>query len=118
MARTSVHNHVLIVEFSAWERLFTQRRRIVVPLTAARQVKAEPDALAAIRGMRIAGVEVFGVLKAGYWGLGTNARQLVCVRRGHPAVRITLAPGFAPRFDEILVSAPTAASQTLVAVRT
>lgn len=118
MAKTSVRDQALIIEFGAWERPFTQCRRVTVPLAEVRQVRPEPHPLAAACGMRIVGAEVFGVLKVGYWVMRTAARRLVCVRRGQAAVRVTVTPGYDARFDEILVSASPAVVAALAEVRT
>jgi hypothetical protein len=109
MATLSVDKDQLVVEFARWERPFTLRRCVRIPLTAVREIRSQERPLAATRSARLAGIEIFGVLKVGLWQLAAGTRLLTSVRRGTTAVHITVAPGFDGSFDEILVSAPETA---------
>ncbi|MFK0250809.1 hypothetical protein ACIQUM_39455 [Amycolatopsis azurea] len=109
MATIDIADGGVRVRFSAWERLAVWRDEVVVPPAAIRAVELVDAPVGRARGGR-AGVLVSGVLKVGYWGLGTGIRQLVSVRRGVPALRIAIdreAAGLP--FDEVLVSARNAA---------
>ncbi len=108
MAKVDVAGE-LRVRFSAWERLAVWRDEVVVPLAAIKAVELVEEPVARARGGR-AGVLVSGVLKVGFWGLGTGVRQLVSVRRGVPALRVEVdraASGLS--CDELLISARNAA---------
>ncbi|MEV6236710.1 hypothetical protein [Lentzea sp. NPDC051838] len=100
MAETTICDGKLVIEFTAWERMFTWRKRVKVPLGAIREVRRERHPFLTLHGARIAGAEVAGVFKSGIW-LGRSGRQLVAVRNGRSAVWIrTEGRG------EFLVSAP------------
>ncbi|WP_181772756.1 hypothetical protein [Amycolatopsis pittospori] len=108
MARLDMVGGEVRVRFSAWERLAVWREDVVVPPAAIRAVEYVESPVGRARGGR-AGVLVSGVLKVGFWGLGTGVRQLVSVRRGVPAVRVEVdraASGL--HFDELLISTPNA----------
>ncbi|MBB5857737.1 hypothetical protein ACFQ05_19200 [Amycolatopsis umgeniensis] len=109
MAKMDIAEGGVRVRFSAWERLAVWRDEVVVPLAAIRAVERVEAPVGRARGGR-AGVLISGVLKVGYWGLGTGVRQLVSVRRGVPALRLEIDRAVAGlRFDEVLVSARNAA---------
>jgi len=117
MARTSVQDQTLVVEFSVWERIFTQRKQVTVPLTQVLRARPEQHPLAAVCGARVVGAEILGVGKVGYWVTPAATRRLVCVRRGQTAIRVMVTSGFDPRFDEIIVSASAAVVAALAEVR-
>ncbi|HET6286199.1 MAG TPA: hypothetical protein VFG15_05560 [Amycolatopsis sp.] len=97
------------VRFSGWERLAVWRDEVVVPQAAIKVVERVEAPVRRTRGGR-AGVLISGVLKVGYWGLGTGIRQLVSARRGEPGLRIEIDREVAGLpFDEVLVSVPNAA---------
>lgn len=109
MARMKVVGGELRVKFSAWERLAVWRDEVVVPVSAIRAVEHVESAVGRARGGR-AGVLISGVLKVGFWGLGTGVRQLVSVRRGVPALRVEVdRAGSGLHFDELLISTRDAA---------
>lgn len=112
MAKTAIHEGRLVIEFTAWERVFTWRRRAEVPLAAVRFVRRERHPFLGVHGVRIAGAEIAGVVKSGIW-LGRRGRQLVALRRGLPAVRIGT-----DGYGEFLVSLPEDAIAALEAVTT
>lgn len=99
MASTAIHDGRLVVEFTAWERIFTWRRRYEVPLGAIREVRRERHPFRTLHGVRVAGAEMPGMGKAGIW-TGRRGRQLVSVRSGRTAVWV-ITEGY----GEILVSA-------------
>lgn len=110
MATVDITDGGVRVRFSSWERLAVWRDEVVVPRAAINFVEQVDAPLRRTRGGR-AGALISGVLKVGYWGLGTGVRQLVSVRRGVPGLRIEIdraAAGLS--FDEVLVSVPDAAA--------
>ncbi|OXM50686.1 hypothetical protein [Amycolatopsis alba] len=113
MATMDIAGGGVRVRFSAWERLAVWRDGVVVPRAAITAVELVDAPVGRARGGR-AGVLVSGVLKVGYWGLGTGVRQLVSVRRGVPAVRVAIDREVAGLpFDEVLVSVRNAAELAL-----
>lgn len=111
MAKTAIRDDRLVIEFSAWERVFTWRRRVEVPLGSIRDVRRERHPFRTLHGVRVAGAEVLGMVKSGIW-LGRRGRQLVSVRPGRAAVWIT-----AQGHGEILVSASDDVITALEAAR-
>lgn len=104
MATMRVIGDELHVRFSVPERLAVWRSGVVVPLASVRRVDDLDDAVHHTRGGRI-GFLISGVVKVGIWGLGTDTRQLVSVRRDVRALRITLDRAAAGiPFDELLIS--------------
>ncbi|MFI7119956.1 hypothetical protein [Amycolatopsis sp. NPDC049868] len=109
MATIDIADGGVRVRFSTWERLAVWRDEVVVPPAAIKAVEHVDAPLRRTRGGR-AGALISGVLKVGYWGLGTGTRQLVSARRGVPGLRIEVDREVAGLpFDEILVSVPNAA---------
>ncbi|WP_414942403.1 hypothetical protein [Amycolatopsis sp. cmx-11-51] len=109
MAKVDVTGGGLRVRFSTWERLAVWRDEVVVPLTAITAIEHVEEPVGRARGGR-AGVLISGVLKVGFWGLGTGVRQLVSVRRGVPALRVGIDRAAAGlHFDELLISASDSA---------
>lgn len=102
MATVKVVGNELRVRFSRVERAAVWRATLDVPLTAVRGVERIDNALSRTRGGRV-GLLISGVVKIGRWGLGTGTRQLVSVKRGVPALRITL-DRTVTGFDELLIS--------------
>ena len=109
MARTAVHDGALVIEFTAWERVLTWRRRVEVPLEAVREVRRERHPFLRPHGVRVVGAEVAGLFKAGIWA-GRRGRQLVAVRSGGTTAWIRTEG-----YGEFLVSAPETVVATLEA---
>lgn len=107
MATVRLIGRSVTIDLAWWERLFTGRRRLVVPLDqlAAVDVVEHPTRWTATPGGR-SGLVVGGVVKVGRWGLGTSQRTLVAARRRVPAIRLTLTPEFADEagYDAALIS--------------
>lgn len=109
MANIDIAGGEVRVRFSDWERLAVWRSEVVVPVAAIRDVEYVEEPVGRARGGR-AGVLISGVLKVGFWGLGTGVRQLVSVRRGVPALRVGIDRAAAGlHFDELLISVRNAA---------
>src|SRR5689334_601812 len=100
MAEIRITDDELHVKLTTREKVAGLHGDISVPLTSVRDVRVEPDALAAVRGLRAPGLAVPGRTKIGTWR-GRGSRRFIVARRGVPAVRVTLS-GVKP--DELLVS--------------
>jgi hypothetical protein len=96
----TVNADALQVELTAREKIAGLHGNIRVPIAAVRDVRVEPDALAAVRGLRAPGLSIPGRTKIGTWRR-RGSRGFVVARRGVPAVRVTLE-GSGP--DELIVS--------------
>jgi hypothetical protein len=100
MAEIRLTDDELHVELTTREKIAGLHGDIRVPVTAVRDVRVEPDALAAVRGLRAPGLAIPGRTKIGTWR-GRGARRFVVARRGVPAVRVTLGD---VKPDELIVS--------------
>jgi hypothetical protein len=100
MAEIRITDDQLHLELTAREKLAGLHGDIRVPVTSVQDVRVEPDALAAVRGLRAPGLAIPGRTKIGTWR-GRGSRRFVVARRGVPAVHVTLR-GVKP--DELLVS--------------
>ncbi len=104
MAVLQVIHDELHLELTLGEKLAGLSRGIRVPLASVRDVRVEPDSLAAVRGLRAPGLSIPGRTKIGTWRR-RGSRGFVVARRGVPAVRVALS---GPGPDELLVSTPSA----------
>ncbi len=77
-----------------------------VPRSSVRGAEVVADGLAAARGLRAPGLAIPGRVKMGTWR-GRRSRRYVSVRRGVPALALTLR---GQRYDTVLVSVPDAAA--------
>ena len=77
------------VSFTAAEKLVGLVRDQSIPRSSVTDVTVVDDGLSATKGMRAPGLGLPGVRKIGTWRR-TSGKELVTVRRGEPAVRITL----------------------------
>lgn len=105
MASVTVDGAELRVSLTPGEKLAGLHGDVRVPLGAIRDVRVEPDALGAVRGLRAPGLAIPGRTKIGTWR-GRGVRRFVVARRGVPAIRVAL-DGAA--FDELVVSTDGAA---------
>ncbi|MCO8270759.1 hypothetical protein M1L60_09145 [Actinoplanes sp. TRM 88003] len=106
MASITVTGDIIEIRFTGWERLWTGRQRLAIPVAAVRQASAVAEPLGLARGAR-RGLAVSGLLKVGVWGLFGGTRQLVAARRGEPGLHLILSAG--QEFDEIVISDPAGA---------
>jgi hypothetical protein len=104
MATITTTGDRLRVALTTTEKVAGLLRDVEVPLAAIREVRVEPDALGAVRGIRAPGLAVPGRTKVGTWRRRGH-RTVVVVRSGVPALRVRLE-GAGP--DELLVSTPDA----------
>jgi hypothetical protein len=95
---------VLEVHLSRWEKVAGLLRDLRVPLDAVIDVEVVPDGLAAAAGLRAPGLALPGVTRYGTWRR-RGSKHFVAVRRGMPALRLTLR---GQRFADALVSLPDA----------
>lgn len=99
--RTHLHLHL-----STAEKIAGLIRDVRVPLTSVRDVETVADGLGAVRGIRAPGLGLPGHRAIGTWRR-PGEKTLVSVRRGQPAVRVTLA---GERYDALLVGSHDAAA--------
>lgn len=105
MSRLTIVDRRVCLRFSRAEKVLGVLRDLDVPVD--RVVSAEPlreSWWRAVRGWRV-GLGLPGVRLLGTWRR-LGLRQLVDLRRGHPALRLTLGEGCP--YDEVLVSSPQA----------
>jgi hypothetical protein len=100
MATITTAGSTLAVSLARREKVAAAHRDIRVPLAAVREVRVEPDALAAVSGLRAPGLAIPGRAKIGVWRR-RGRRQFVVARRGVPAVHVRLDGA---SYDELIVS--------------
>ncbi|GGQ45672.1 hypothetical protein BKA00_001844 [Actinomadura coerulea] len=111
MAEVAMTGDRVAIAFSTWERIWTRRAEVSVPLAAIDRAACVDAPLRVARGGH-RGLLVSGYTKIGVWGVLRGPRQLVSVRR-RPALHLTLNRGVTgDRFDEIVLSHPDAARLT------
>ncbi|GAA2644626.1 hypothetical protein GCM10010399_93200 [Dactylosporangium fulvum] len=96
----------LRVRLSVAEKVGGLHGDLDIPRDAIVSAEVVEDGLAAVKGLRAPGLAVPGVTKIGTW-LGRGSRRFAVVRRGLPALRITLR---GQRYDTVVVSTPDAAA--------
>ena len=101
MAAISVAADTLAVTLTVREKIAAAHGDVSVLLSAVRDVRVEPDALAAVSGLRAPGQAVPARTKIGVWR-GRGRRRFVVARSGVPAVCVTLEGG--ARHDELIIS--------------
>jgi hypothetical protein len=113
MAKLIVDGPNLVVALSWLEKLGALHRNVRVPLRAVRSVEAEPQPWYALRGVRLAGTGLPGVIALGtrYYKGG---RDFAAIEPGRPAIRVELSDE-AP-FGQLIVSVRDA-DATLAAIR-
>ncbi len=95
----ATHDRVL-VRFTPVEKAAGLLRDLNVPRSAVVSVEVADDGLRAVRGMWAPGTHIVGVRKIGTWRRWHGWKSLVSVRRGQPAVKITL---HGAAYNEVLV---------------
>ena len=89
MARLVVKGEDLIVRLSWWEKAAARRRNVHVALSTVHQVAIEPDWWRALRGERVLGTWIPGVLS-----LGTrrylHGKDFAAIRARRPVVCVEL----------------------------
>lgn len=106
MSTVIVTGETVEVRLRAAEKIGALHGDLRVPRSAVRTAEVVAKGVRAARGLRAPGLELPGVIKLGTWR-GRGVTRFVAVRRGTPALRLTLD---GQRYDEILVSTPDAAA--------
>jgi hypothetical protein len=89
MATLELTPTTLTVRLSTAEKLAGLLRDTTIPRAQVTAARAVPDGLAAASGLRAPGLGIPGVRKIGTWRRA-GRRSLVSVRRGEPALLVTL----------------------------
>ena len=96
MSKVKLEGDRIVVELTATEKLLALRGNISVPADQLVAVDVVGDGLSETQhfrnGLRSPGLSVPGQIKVGIWRR-VGARVYVSVRRGQPAVKLTLADG-------------------------
>lgn len=110
MATVQTSDSTLSVRFTLAEKIGGLLRDVEVPRSAVTGAEVVDDPIAATHGLRAGfrapGFALPGVRKIGTWR-GHGGKTLLCVRRGQPAVRVTLS---GQRYDTLLIGADDAAA--------
>lgn len=104
MATVVLGDDAVDVRLRRWEKLAGLLRDQRLPFTAISRVEFRPRALRAASGWRAPGTSVPWLLKIGTYR-GRLGRQFVDVRRGQPAVLITLS---GHRYASVLIGSDRA----------
>ncbi len=96
----------LRIHLSVGEKIAGLHGDLDIPRSAIRAAEVLTDGLTGAAGVRAPGLAVPGHVKIGTWR-GRRTRSFVAVRRGGPALRLTLD---GQRYDTVVVSTPEAAS--------
>jgi hypothetical protein len=99
MATIDVTPTTLRVRLSRTEKILGLLRDLDVPRSAITSVTTVPAGLDAVRGLRAPGLGLPGLRAIGTWRR-RGEKTYVSVRRGQPAVRVTLS---GQRFDAALI---------------
>ncbi|GCD90959.1 hypothetical protein [Nocardioides sp. LS1] len=89
MATITLHDGILAVRFTRFEKLAGLVRDLAVPVSSIVAARVEPDGLRAVRGLRAPGLGLPFVRKIGTWRSRAGS-SLVSVRRGQPALVLNL----------------------------
>ena len=99
MTAILVSDDTLTVRLTPLSKVAGLLRDQVIPRSVITAVEVVPDGLAAARGLRAPGLALPGRRKIGTWR-GRGVRRFVDVRRGQPALRLTLQD---QHYDELLI---------------
>lgn len=94
------------IHFTWGERIAGMVRDQRFPRSAITAVELVHDPISATKGLRAPGLGLPGRRKIGTWRRPGH-RELVCVRKGEPAVRLELR---GERYDAALIGTPDAAT--------
>lgn len=104
MSTLTLNGNHIDVHFSLGEKIGGLIRDQRIPLDSVTSAELITDPIAATRGWRAPGLGIPGVRKIGHWR-GPAGHELVCIRRGEPAVRLRLHN---QPFDSVLLGMPDA----------
>ncbi|GAA0526136.1 hypothetical protein GCM10010172_03310 [Paractinoplanes ferrugineus] len=86
MAQISIAGDDLVVEIEGWEKLWSLKSRLVIPLVNVRGATVDPGIAAEPKGLRAPGTSLPGVITAGtfhqegervFWNIRDGARAVV-----------------------------------------
>jgi hypothetical protein len=86
MAQVSIAGDDLVVEIEGWEKLWSLKSRLVIPLVNVRGATADPGIAVEPKGLRAPGTSLPGVITAGtfhqegeriFWNIRDGARAVV-----------------------------------------
>jgi hypothetical protein len=89
MAKLLVNDREVTVSLSAVEKLEALHGNVVVPRSAVARVRAVPDGMVEVHGLRAPGTGVRGVIKVGTWRSREGNTFAVCHGR-RPAIVLDL----------------------------
>lgn len=103
MAQLVLDGSDLVVRLPVGQKVLGFHGDIRVPLTAVRTVSATERPWLVLRGRRMAGTAMRGVVAMGTWIHGDRRFDFNVIRRTQPAVVVELNAG---RFDRLVVGVP------------
>jgi hypothetical protein len=103
----TVEADALHVQQGGWDSIYCLRHSLDLPLDEIEGVAAAPRELVPATGLRLPGIGVPGVIRAGSFGMGLR-RDFWNVRRGQMLLVIQLRPGAAYRRVVLEVADPQA----------
>lgn len=106
MAELRVDGGDLVLHLTPGQKVLGFHGDITVPLTAVREVRPVGKPWLALRGRRMAGTAMRGVVAMGTWTHGDRRYDFCVLRRMQSAVQVDLNGG---RFDRFLVGVPEGA---------
>jgi hypothetical protein len=99
MAQVSIDGRDLIVEMEGWDKLWALRSRLTIPLSDVRGATADPGIAHEVKGLRVAGARVPGVITAGsfhqdgeriFWDVHNPAKVVVIELKDERFARLVI----------------------------
>ena len=90
MSTLAIDGQQVTVNLSTLEKLVSLHGNFSVPRSSISQIEVVMDGLSATKGIRAPGLGLPGLRKVGAWRR-KGERSFVSVKRGQPAVKVTLA---------------------------
>lgn len=100
MANLQIFDDTVTVELTAIEKAEALHGNVTVPRSAITSVRAVPDGLSEVHGLKMPGAAIPGVIMVGTWRGAGGTTFAVC-HGARPAVVIELA---GQRYDRIVVT--------------
>lgn len=114
MAELTVDGSHLVLRLTPLQKVASFHSDIRVPLTAVRSVSADEKPWLTLRGRRMAGTVLRGVVAMGTWTHSGGDFDFCVLRGGNAAIQVDLNTG---RFSRYLVGAPDLATAQEMAAR-
>ena len=92
MSAISIEDQKVTVTLSTLEKLVSLHGNFSVPRSSISQVEVVADGLSGTKGIRAPGLGLPGLRKVGAWRR-KGERSFVSVKRGQPAVKVSLSGG-------------------------